>query len=542
MMIDSEIGMPLDLNAFDGIWSGETNGNTHLNPVEASISSLGPAKRAALDPEDLALLEAPSRSTIINGVVSSSSFVQAGSLKQTYHKPEVAWLRNTTYLSRDTGKKVGLPPNGAAAAAAGVSSLAARPQGRKEAAAAAMVIDASMLAQQQAIEKTFWIHDHTQLEDLRHPLKPHLRAVDTFDILPDEDAVKLNLNVVNFSERPAGGQGQRLSETEIETSILRPKNNEYFKGFHFYVVQDQQAESSTTATKKEHTSDDEDADADAVQVKPEPQPTEKNDLDRWFEVRKDVLPADEDDSRDRNNPTWKTVTLPRIRDYEISGRDIPNEIVLTFYDGTDPMDPVVAYERSKRGGKGSVVKDRDGEGEDGDAVKAEQDDEDDDDDDLFGDEEITEEANGTKDPVSSTKDGFVEPLSTLTKRKERGVYYGKIVSRVNVRKRRMLVSIRAGVGYKSVIIKVLITNLGPWPPSQRNNEDLEDDDLWDNIILAYEGINSRKRARFDDIAKMFDPEWVESELQRDHGIEDLQGEGLEETRDAYVSASEAEQD
>lgn len=41
---------------------------------------------------------------------------------------------------------------------------------------------------------------------------------------------------------------------------------------------------------------------------------------------------------------------------------------------------------------------------------------------------------------------------------------------------------------------------------------------------------------------MFDPEWVENELQRDHGVEDLQGEGLEETQDAYVSASEAEQD
>jgi RNA polymerase II-associated factor 1 len=169
MMIDSEIGMPLDLNAFDGIWSGETKSNPHLNPVEQATAN-GSAKKAALDPEDLALLEAPSRSTIINGVVSSSNFVQAGSLKQTYHKPEVAWLRNTTYLSRDTGKKVGLPSNGAA----GASSLA-RPQEKKE---AALMIDASMLAQQQAIEKTFWIHDHTKVEDLRHPLKPHLRAVD----------------------------------------------------------------------------------------------------------------------------------------------------------------------------------------------------------------------------------------------------------------------------------------------------------------------------------------------------------------------------
>ncbi|KAJ9105146.1 hypothetical protein QFC19_003604 [Naganishia cerealis] len=492
MMIDSEIGMPLDLNVFDGIWSGETKDNTHLNPLQQAAIANGSEKKtpAALDPEDMALLEAPSRSTIINGVVSASNFVQAGSLKQTYHKPEVAWLRNTTYLSRDTGKKVGLPPNGVS----GVSAHA-RPLEKRE---TAVKIDASMLAQQQAIEKTFWVHDHTKVEDLRHPLKPHLRAVDTFDILPDEDAVKLNLNVVNFSERPAGSQGQRLSEEELETSILRPKNNEYFKGFHFYVVQDQAEPSS-----KPHHSDDEDADSENAA-----EPTEKNDINRWFEARKEVLPADEDDSRDRNHPTWKTVTLPRVRDYEISGRDIPNEIVLTFYDGTDPMDPVVAHERAKSKGKESVIKDDPDAAEQGEGATLEKhgDGEDDDDDDLFGDEEISEEANDVKDPVSSTKDGQKEPQSTLTKRKDRGVYYGKIVSRVNVRKRRML----------------------------RNNEDLEDDDLWDNIILAYEGINSRKKARFDDIAKMFDPDWIENEMQRDHGNEEVTGDAIDEMRDGRL--------
>jgi RNA polymerase II-associated factor 1 len=160
MMIDSEIGMPLDLNAFDGIWTSETLQNPQLNPGKTT-------KPPVLDPEDAALLEPPSRSTILNGVVSAANYVQAGSLKQTYHKPEVAWLRNTTYLSRDTGKK----------GAVGASALA-RPGERQGNKQGQVVVDDSMIAQQQAIEKTFWYHDHTKLEDLRHPLKPHLRAVD----------------------------------------------------------------------------------------------------------------------------------------------------------------------------------------------------------------------------------------------------------------------------------------------------------------------------------------------------------------------------
>jgi RNA polymerase II-associated factor 1 len=163
MMVDSEIGMPLDLNAFDGIWSDEASLNRGLNPTPPASGSRA-GKPAALDAEDLALLDAPARSTIINGVVSSSNYVQAGSLTQTYHKPEVAWLRNTTYLSRDIGKK------------GAVASGLARPGERKV--QEVQQVDDSMVAQQQAIEKTFWYHDHTNVEELRHPLKAHLRAVD----------------------------------------------------------------------------------------------------------------------------------------------------------------------------------------------------------------------------------------------------------------------------------------------------------------------------------------------------------------------------
>jgi hypothetical protein len=209
--------------------------------------------------------------------------------------------------------------------------------------------------------------------------------------------------------------------------------------------------------------------------------------------------------------------MARIRDYEISKRDEPNEIVLTFFDGTDPVDPVAEYEAATKGDAGlEDVKEEEGAAED-----------DDDDDDLFGDEEIAQEANGEKDPVSSTKDAEKPLLSTMTMRKEKGIYYGKIVSRVHVRKRRMMVSPR-GVSY------LHCANA----PRQRANDDLEDDDLWDNIILSYSAINSRKRARFDDIAKMFEPAWVERELTR--GNEEVVGEALDERVDGYVSEAEAE--
>lgn len=226
----------------------------------------------------------------------------------------------------------------------------------------------------------------------------------------------------------------QLSEAELETSIMRPRKFDHFKGFNFYVVED---EPEGSARK---------ADGDTAELE-----GEKNGLDQWFEVRKNVLPPDEADERNRENPTWKvslgalilpdetltrcrlvqTVKMPRIRDYEISKRDEPNEIVLTFFDGSDPVDPVAAYEAAKK-------KKRNGAAEANvEVIKDEEEDEDEDD--LFGDQELEQEANGDKDPVSMQMDAVKEPLSTMTKRKEKGVYYGKIVSRVHVRKRRMMV-------------------------------------------------------------------------------------------------------
>lgn len=41
---------------------------------------------------------------------------------------------------------------------------------------------------------------------------------------------------------------------------------------------------------------------------------------------------------------------------------------------------------------------------------------------------------------------------------------------------------------------------------------------------------------------MFNPAWVESELQRDHGNEEVVGDAVDERNDGYVSAEEAEEE
>lgn len=69
---------------------------------------------------------------------------------------------------------------------------------------------------------------------------------------------------------------------------MRPRKFDHFKGFNFYVVED--APDARTGEG--------DAEGD------------KDDLDKWFEVRKNVLPPDEDETRNREEPTW-TVSCPR---------------------------------------------------------------------------------------------------------------------------------------------------------------------------------------------------------------------------------------
>lgn len=78
MLLDSEMGMPIDLNVFDGVWDGN---DASLNPALEHVK-LEPADAALLAP--LRILAQP------NGTALAPNAV----------KPEVSWMRNSSYIQR----------------------------------------------------------------------------------------------------------------------------------------------------------------------------------------------------------------------------------------------------------------------------------------------------------------------------------------------------------------------------------------------------------------------------------------------------------
>jgi hypothetical protein len=83
---------------------------------------------------------------------------------------------------------------------------------------------------------------------------------------------------------------------------MRPRKLDHFKGFNFYVVEDlPHVEPSSMRDGAD--------DGDEKEAEEKPRVEEEGGLKRWFEVRKEVLPADEDDERVREDPTWKVSSL-----------------------------------------------------------------------------------------------------------------------------------------------------------------------------------------------------------------------------------------
>lgn len=78
MILDSEMGMPIDLNAFDGVWDGN---DASLNPSLETVK---------LEPADAALLAPLRVMAQTNGIPVAPNTV----------KPEVSWMRNSSYIQR----------------------------------------------------------------------------------------------------------------------------------------------------------------------------------------------------------------------------------------------------------------------------------------------------------------------------------------------------------------------------------------------------------------------------------------------------------
>ncbi|OCF57219.1 RNA polymerase II-associated factor 1 [Kwoniella mangroviensis CBS 10435] len=201
MLVDSEMGMPLDLNEYDGIWDGQDQ-------------SLNPALDAGRvhHPIDVALLAPFNPPPEANGDVKAPVAT------------EVSWMRNNNYLTRKNNAR------------------------RKEAAEAKAeeVVDASEAAQIMAIEKSFHDLYEQDPKEIKHPDKKKrgLTVVESYDILPDVESWENSYALVRFPERPSAATAinpaATASSPRLAKAILRPiREDEDQQLIEFYLPKEE---------------------------------------------------------------------------------------------------------------------------------------------------------------------------------------------------------------------------------------------------------------------------------------------------------------
>ena len=168
-----------------------------------------------LDPKDQALLLDPGSSAPDYGRLHGHGLHGSGTPPMSAN---VSWLRKTEYISRDSSAP---SPRPAAADMFVITSLSrlwiifpplhisCRTNFRND------VVDISREAQLASIENSFAAaRSSEQLSSLRHPTKPRLRAVATYEVLPDADVWANAYDLFRFSERP----GERGPEVRFAVS------------------------------------------------------------------------------------------------------------------------------------------------------------------------------------------------------------------------------------------------------------------------------------------------------------------------------------
>lgn len=80
-----------------------------------------------------------------------------------------------------------------------------------------MIVDVSPAAQIRDIEATFTAaNEDFSLENLRHPTKPKIVAVDSYEFLPDLDTWPNTYDLFRFAERP----GERNVDVRLKILLL----------------------------------------------------------------------------------------------------------------------------------------------------------------------------------------------------------------------------------------------------------------------------------------------------------------------------------
>ncbi|OCH87800.1 hypothetical protein OBBRIDRAFT_813951 [Obba rivulosa] len=206
MIVDAELGMPLDLGRWQSLW--EENGNDfELNP--------SPDNLPKLDPKDQFLLSDAALSTPFTG---GSGFGAGSSTSSPM--PHVAWLRKTEYISRET-----------------VSRSSASQEAKQN---TDVPIDISRSAQIRDIEASFAALENADLESLKHPNKPGVVAVDSYEVLPDAEIWANAYDLFRFSERP-GDRPPDVEDPRLDCAILRPMESDGDHFLAYYLTKEDEA-------------------------------------------------------------------------------------------------------------------------------------------------------------------------------------------------------------------------------------------------------------------------------------------------------------
>ncbi|KAH8103869.1 RNA polymerase II-associated [Cristinia sonorae] len=261
MIVDAECGMPLDLGKWGCLWE-EGGDDPALNP-----DPLNPPK---LDPKDQLLLIDPAS---ISGPYNPGGAASGTSTPTPM--PHVTWLRKTEYITREGVNR---------------SSASSEPKHLP-----AAPIDVSRSAQIRDIESSFAAVDEFDLSSVKHPNKPKVTAVESYEVLPDADVWANAYDLFRFSERP-GDRPPDVEDPRLDCAILRPMESE---GDHFLAYY---------LTKEDEI---------AIQFKEE-------------RLARDPNAPEEDE------PT----NFHYIRDYEVVKveQEVPNEFLLVINDGDDEDD------------------------------------------------------------------------------------------------------------------------------------------------------------------------------------------------------------
>ncbi|CAK5269161.1 unnamed protein product [Mycena citricolor] len=226
MIVDAECGMPLDLGKWESLWLEPPRDGESKSEIQGHGSELNP------DPNDLPSLD-PEDAALLADIAPSHSFGSAHSSAGPSNSlpAHVSWLRRTEYITRESTSRVNLTEPKAIPVA---------------------VIDVSPEAQLRTIEASFAAaNNQFNLESLVHPNKPGVRAVASYEVLPDDDIWANQYDLFRFSERP-GERPSDVDDPRLDCAILRPMKTEHDSFLAYYLTQDDEMAERLKETRRTH--------------------------------------------------------------------------------------------------------------------------------------------------------------------------------------------------------------------------------------------------------------------------------------------------